>query len=244
MRTLRGLSIKQKLLAIILVTAATALLLSGIAIIVSDWLLFRAGMQRDLAALASIIGDNSTAALAFDDPKVATQILGALKARPHMVAACMYRENGTPFAEYVRAGDSAACGQPVADAEVKFTERGLRASHPILLDNRRIGTLVLLYDTGEATERIRLYGGIVLTILLASSLIASLLSSLLGDIIAAPISRLADAARSVSQSGDYSIRVEKDADDEVGILVDAFNEMVNRIPQEAIDYAVKRSGLG
>jgi PAS domain S-box-containing protein len=228
MRTLRDVPIKQKLLVVIVVTSGVALMVSGVAIVALDSVLFRATMQRDLTALASIVGDNSTAALAFDDPRVAAETLAALRARQHMVAACIYGGDGRAFARYTRPGTVPACPPPAAREQIQFTSKGLTASHPIVLNGRRIGTLVLLYDLGEITERIRSYSGIVLVILLASSLIAFVLSSRLRAIIATPIARLARAAGSVSESGDYSVRVEKDSGDELGVLVEAFNAMLER----------------
>src|SRR5947207_7255681 len=112
MRPLRDLPIKQKLLAILIVTTAVALLLSGISIVIMDSILFRATMQRDLSALANIVGDNSTAALAFNDPRVATETLAALRARPHMVAACLYHEARPIFARYSRPGAVPFCPSP------------------------------------------------------------------------------------------------------------------------------------
>ena len=243
MRKLRDVPIRQKLLAIMLVTTGTALLLSGAAIIISDSILFRASMRRDLSALASIIGDNSTAALAFDDRRVATETLGALRVRQHMVAACIYTADSAMFAKYLRPGANAVCPRPAAGQELRFTSEEVSVSHPILLNNRRIGTLVLLDDAGGFTDRIRLYGGIVLVILLGSSLIAFLLSSGLRNVIARPTTRLAQAARDISQTGDYGVRVEKDSDDELGILVDAFNEMLKRIQARDVEVQNARNSL-
>ncbi len=233
-RMLRDLPIKQKLLVIVLVTTAAALLLAGIAIVVSDAVLFRIRMEHDLTALASIVGDNSTAALTFDDPRVASETLAALRARPYMIAACLFKPDGALFARYAR--PERRPGMPGArpGEEIHYTRRGLVVSHPILLDRRRIGTLVLLYGMGEFTERIRIYGGIVLLILLGSTLVSFILSSRLRDIIAAPISRLARAAGSISETGDYGIRVEKDSPDELGVLVDSFNQMLGRIESRDI----------
>src|SRR5205823_13980008 len=98
MRSLHDVPIKQKLMVIIMLDTAGALLLSGIAIVVMDSILFRASMQRDLSALAQIVADNSTAALSFEDPQVAAETLAALKARPHLIAACIYRGTGEVFA--------------------------------------------------------------------------------------------------------------------------------------------------
>ncbi len=233
MHPFRDMPIKQKLMVIIMSVTAAALLLAGVGIVIADSLLFRATTQRDISALAAIVADNSTAALAFDDPQTATQTLASLKARPHLLAACIYRPDGALFAEYIRAGSTAQCppGQTGGEApdELRFTAAGLIVRRPIALNERRIGTLLLLNDLGAISERIRLYGLTVLLILLVSSFVAFLLSSKLRSIIAEPISQLASATRRVSETRDYGIRARKFSEDELGALAEGFNEMLSRI---------------
>ncbi len=225
MRTFRDIPIKQKLVIIIMATTAAALLLAGFGIVLTDSVLFRGYLRRDLSALASIIADNSTAALAFNDPNSAAETLDALRARTHVVSACIYRSNGTMLARYSRPGAS-ECPPPDGPEEIRFTRQGVVVSRPILLSGRRIGTLMLLYDLGEISERITLYGSTVFAVLLASSLLAFLLSSKLRAVITTPISQLVRATTLVSETGDYRTRAEKLSGDELGVLVDRFNEML------------------
>jgi len=229
MLTLRDTPIKQKLMVIIMLVTTAALLLSGLGIVVSDFILFRGYMQRDISTLGQIVADNTTAALAFDDPQTAIQTLATLKARPHLAAACIYRTDGAVFATYLRPGAEQRCPPGSAPDEMQFTNTGLLVRRPIALNSRRIGTLVLLYDLGEISDHIRLYGQVVLLILLLSTLVAFMLSSKLRTIIAEPISQLAQATRLVSETSDYSIRARKFSGDELGDLADGFNEMLARI---------------
>jgi two-component system, cell cycle sensor histidine kinase and response regulator CckA len=229
MRTLRDAAIKQKLVALIMVTNATALVLAGVAIVITDSVLFRVTMRRDLTALASILADTTTTALTSGDPRAAIETLAALKARPHLIAACIDRADGTIFAGYSRPGADRGCPPPAASQGVQFGVRDVTVMRRIELGGRTIGAVVLLYDLDELTERIRLYAVIVLAIALVSGLIAFLLSSQLRTVIVTPISRLAGAAASISESGDYGIRVQKDSADELGVLVDSFNVMLERI---------------
>ena len=82
MRSFRDIPIKQKLMVITMATTTVALLLAAIGIVAFDAFLFRQSLTRDLSALSRIIADNSTAALAFNDPRAATETLAALRARP------------------------------------------------------------------------------------------------------------------------------------------------------------------
>jgi PAS domain S-box-containing protein len=239
MRFFRDMPIKQKLMAIIMSVTTAALLLSGLGIVAADSALFRGAMQRDISALAQIVADNSIAAVAFDDPRTATETLASLKARTHLVAACIYRPDGALFAEYVRHGAVEGCpagkAQGKEEDQLRFTPTGLMIRRPIALNQRRIGTLVLLNDLGEISEHIELYSEAVLVILLLSVFIAFLLSSRLRAIIAEPISQLAAATRSVSETRDYGIRAPKLSSDELGALADGFNQMLGRIQSQDSD---------
>ena len=229
MQSFRDIPIKRKLVIIIMLTTTTALLLAGIGIVASDSILFRQYLQRDLSALARIVADNSTASLAFNDPKTATETLAALRARAHLVTACIYRPDGTMLANYARPDAKAGCPPMSQQDELRFGARDLTVSRAIVLSGRRIGTLVIVYDLDEIAARTRLYSGTVLIVLLFSSLIAFLISERLGSIIASPISQLARTTTSVSETSDYSIRAQKLSGDELGVLVDRFNEMLASI---------------
>ena len=229
MTAFRNAPIKQKLRIVILATTAASLLLAGLGIVGAEYRIFRRDMERDLTALADIVGDNSTAALVFDDRRVATETLAALKARPHIVGACLYRLDGAPFATYLRHGSTFACPAAPQSESVASTANGLAVSHPVVLDGRPVGALFLLYDLEEVPERVRLYSGIVILILVLSTGLVLFFSSGLRALIAGPIARLAGAAQAVSASGDYGIRVPKESGDELGVLVEAFNEMLARI---------------
>jgi PAS domain S-box-containing protein len=228
MRSFNDRPIRQKLAIIIIATTASALMLAGSGIIVADSFLFQSYVQRDLSALARIVADNSSAAVSFNDPNTGADTLGSLRARSHVESACIYRADGSKLATYLRAG-TFACPPPASQGGIQPVGSDLVVSEPIVLKGKRIGTLMLQYDLGEIGERTRLYGSAVLGVLLVSSLIAFLLSSKLRAAIATPVSQLARAAARVSETGDYSIRAERLSGDELGVLVDRFNEMLEGI---------------
>ena len=230
MRTLRDIPIKQKLMLIVMATTTGAMLLAALGIVASDTFLYRRNLKRDLSALAQIIGDNSIGALAFDDSRTASETLASLRARPHVVSACIYRLDGSMLASYSRQDAPALpggpCPAPEVQDELQSSSAGLTISHAILLSGRRSGTLMLVYDLGEIPERLKLYGATVLGVLLASGLIAFLFSSRLRAVIATPIAQLVLATTAVSETNDYSVRARKLSGDELGVLVDRFNEML------------------
>jgi PAS domain S-box-containing protein len=238
----RDLPVDRKLTVLTMVTTLAALIVSGIGIIFSDSVLFRQNMQRDLTALAEIIGDNTTAALAFDDPMSAGETLGSLRARSHVVSACLYRSDGSRIAQYLRSSAETAC--PVSPDEAAIEGSGDRSRstrgdvtifHPVVLTGRRIGTLRLVYDFGELDERIVLYSEVVIGVLIAASILGLMFSARLKSLISRPISNLADTADTVGRTKDYTIRAPKTGNDELGVLVDAFNEMLEAIQSRDVN---------
>ncbi len=98
-----------------------------------------------------------------------------------------------------------------------------------------MGTLALFYDLGEIHDRIGLYATAVVGLMLAAGMFAFVLWSRLQDAVAKPFSRLVGAATSVAETGNYGIRAEKLSDDELGVLVDRFNEMLAGIQSRDSD---------
>src|ERR1700722_6279122 len=102
MRSYLDLSIRQKLQTIVMVTSAVALLVASIAFTLYDRSTFLRAKTQDLAAVAKMIGSNSTAAVTFGDARSATEILSALQTQQNVIRSCIYDKAGRLFASYGR----------------------------------------------------------------------------------------------------------------------------------------------
>ena len=98
--SLRNTPIKRKLTLFILLTTSFALIFMGSALITYEVVTFRRTLAANMSVLAQIVGSNTTAALAFDDPKNAREILGALSAERQITAAAIYDDTGNIFARF------------------------------------------------------------------------------------------------------------------------------------------------
>lgn len=234
MLDLRDIPISRKLMIVVMMTTAAALLMAGLGIVAADSVLFRAQLRRDLTVLTQIVADNSTGALAFNDARTAADTLASLRARAHVIGACVYRGDGSVLAKYGRVS-SFQCPPPGTERGIRAEGDHLVASQTVMLQGRPVGTLLLFYELNELAQRTRLYGAMVVGVLLVSSVLAFLLSTKLRAVIASPISHLARAATAVSETGDYSIRARKMSGDELGLLADRFNEMLTGIQSKERD---------
>ncbi|MBI3667942.1 MAG: response regulator, partial [Acidobacteria bacterium] len=229
MTPFRDLSIKWKLTHIIMLTSGLALLLACAAFILYEVVVFRDRTRNELSTVAEIIGANSTAALAFLDRHAAEETLTALRADNRVLAAAIYSKNGALFARYARGGDRTISfpWQPMPSGYY-FEGDALLLFRPILLDQERIGAIYIRSDMQEVYAHLRRYMEIVGIVLAASVLLAFLLSSKLQRVISEPVLGLARVARQVSAEKNYTVRAVKQGEDELGTLIDAFNEMLEQ----------------
>ncbi|MCD6050263.1 MAG: barA 6 [Verrucomicrobia bacterium] len=225
------LALRRKLTLIIMMTALTALLLASTGFILYDVRNYRETIKNDLTGLADITGANSSAAITFNDAQAAEKdTLSLLRERPHIMAAIVYRSDGTVFARYIREDlkNTYRPPQTVPTSDLEFPE-SLGIPRPIDYDNKPIGTIYLEADLGELDERLRSYTGIAMIVLLISGLVSYLLSTRLQNVVSLPILQLEETAQKVAEKRDYSLRAVKRSEDEIGRLIDRFNEMLAQI---------------
>ena len=244
----QDISIKRKLTWIILIASGASLLLVAAGLVSYEIITRRQTMVHDLSTLAEVIGNESTAALTFEDTDRVREILHALGPKKNIVAAALYNASG----QLLRDPNTGRQGFYQADpaAQVTFPAKPERTGsrfegdylvvfHEIRLKGERIGTLYLKSDLKEFHERLTRYATIILLFLVASSFVTYLLSAFLRRVITRPIFHLAETAKAVSAEKKYSLRATKHGNDELGQLIDGFNEMLGQI--QTRDAALRRS---
>ncbi|MCP4150178.1 MAG: PAS domain S-box protein [bacterium] len=235
----RKLSIKRKLVIIIMVVASAAMLLAGMAFITYQWREFRDRMETQLWAQAEMVAENCTGSISFNDPEDAEAILASLKAIKPIALVCVYNDKKTPFAVYQRS-DFIGKAPPVPKKETsEFAGDWLKMSKHIMLDNAKIGTLYLQADLKQLSQFLFTSVTVLLLMSLVVALFAYLLATKLQQVISTPIFHLAEVAGNVSKSKDYTVRATKYSQDEFGRLTDAINDMLGQV--EKRDQALRKS---
>lgn len=215
------------MILISMVTTGVALLVSGAVLIFNEMISFRHSLVNSLTVQAQITGSNSTAALIFNNPTVANEILGALKAAPAIVQATIHTRDGEVFARYLREGEEAAITPPSpATNGHSFTTDRIVLIQPIILDGEQIGTIRIESDLREFNARLRWYAAIMALVFSGSLCIAFLLLSRLQRAITSPVIDLVQVMGTVSRDGDYSVRAPVWNNDELGSLAHGFNEVL------------------
>ena len=228
----KAIPIQRQLMRAMLLTSGLALGLICASFFIYEFVTFRETLKNQLTVLGQIIAANSTAALAFDSAKDAEEILAALRANRHIVAACLYDRQGKLFAVYPAGAPEAQF--PVYTAAQSYTFKGgfLEGYEPVKEGKTRLGCLYLKSDMREMAERFRRYGLIAVLVIGLSFWLVYLLSRRLRRAISQPILALAQTATLVSRQHTYSVRATKYQEDEVGQLTDAFNQMLTQIDQQ------------
>jgi signal transduction histidine kinase len=240
----RDLSIRSKTMLIIMLASGVALTLACAGFLSYEIINHRRALVDNLSTLSGIISISSTAAVAFGDTVAVRETLAPLSAEQHVAAACAYTAEGDLLAYYVTPGLAAVFDPPPPGPDGhRFADGYLHMYRPIEMEKKRVGTLYLRADTRALRERLVRYGGIVGMILITSVLVAFVLSSWLQRLVSRPIMSLAQVAHRVSLRQDYSLRAAKQGNDEIGRLIEYFNEMLAQIQRRDAELEVHRAHL-
>jgi signal transduction histidine kinase/ActR/RegA family two-component response regulator len=233
MTAFRDLPIRRKLLLMTLAPSAAALLLASAGFLTWDINQLRAEIREDVTAQARIVSEASAPAIEFDDRPAAGETLRALALRPHVALACLYNAERELFEQYRRDAD-ASC--PVnAPVTAAFGWSRFDVLWPVMVENKRAGTLYILRDLQDIANRLRIGAATLLGVLLLSIAVAVAVARGMQRAVAAPLLDLADIARRVSSTRDFSIRAIPLSRDETGVVVRAFNDMLDRIGEQTAE---------
>jgi signal transduction histidine kinase/ActR/RegA family two-component response regulator len=241
----RNLPIHHKLKFIVLLTCGSLVMLMTIFFMADKYFSFRRNMVANITALAEVIGINSTAALTFDDPKTGKEILSAISAEPHVVAACIFRPNGNILASYPPHPD----GKKHLDAVVKklmarskkndditapvqtFSFKQFTFAKPVLLNHKQIGFIGIRANLDQLYSRLAIYAVMVVGVMVVLVIMAQMITARLHRTISDPLLALVSTMNRVTADKNYGLRVKKQSYGELSDLIDRFNDMLSQIQQ-------------
>ena len=223
-----------------MLTSFIALMTACIAFALYELNQTRSSMIREMSGMADIIGFNSVAPLEFYDVIVGKENLEVFRSDPRIIQVQIFDADDNLFVSYQNSGlkEVQLVKKPQKDGHY-FAEGHLSVFKPIFRQQERMGTIHIQIDAREIKKRLKEYGMIVLGVILCSSFVAFLFSFLMQKTISKPILHLAETAERVSQEENYSLRAESKSDDEVGLLIRRFNQMLAEIQEN--DTALKNA---
>jgi len=232
MRILQNLSIRTKLIGIMLFVLLAGMVPGFSFIILNDIKQLKEDMVHNTTMSARLTGEYCVTPLAFEDTGGAEEILRKLQTIPKIVSGCIYDNKGVVFAAYKRSGSANMQHlphPPLQEISKGFKDGYLHVVEPIIYNGQEYGTIYLRASIGLLDDKINKYLFTVLSLMAGMILFSCFLAFRLQKVLSDPILKLADVTKKISRDGECSIRLEKSGSDEISILYDGFNEMLDRI---------------
>jgi signal transduction histidine kinase/CheY-like chemotaxis protein len=241
----KPVAIRRMLSSISLMTTGVALFVTMVLFLVAEVIAIRDSSLRELRILNEAIASNSTAALAFDVPEDARNVLAAFRSDPHFVAAALYKTDGQLFVTFPDAAPAGAVPATAPAPGYALTGPALIGVAPVREGQLPLGTLYVRADISAVYERLTFYALAATLVIGLAMLAAWLISRRLQRQLSEPILQLAATARMVSDRHDYHVRAAPVGINELDDLTQAFNHMLGETEQHQrrVDMQVSRLAL-
>jgi signal transduction histidine kinase/ActR/RegA family two-component response regulator len=240
LRTVR--SIRDKVMYVVLATTFVALVVAAVALVVYESVTYRDATIADLTTQADLLAITSAPALSFNDPGAASENLSMLRVRPSVLAASVYGRGGELFAIYRKPDARADVPERPETDGVRVVGDRIAVQQPVVERGERVGTVYVVAQY-ELMRRLGNYLVILGAVLVLSLGVAFIVSALMQATVTAPILEVTDVAERVIDQRDFSLRVKRSSDDEVGTLVDAFNAMLAEVGRRADEIEASNRSL-
>jgi len=229
-------SIRTKLVRVVMTTTFASLMVSIAIVVAYDLRSYHRALVNDLSTQAELVGHMTSAALSFDDPRLANENLALLRTSPLVRAAAIYDARGRRFASYAAAPSSdtedASAARPLGlNLDVALGEKSsgeLLVRQAVVENGETVGTVVLRAHS-RLLERTLDYLVIAAGVTALAMAVAYLLTRRFGSVLTTPIVAITEIAREVVGTRDYSRRAPRIGDDEAAELADSFNAMLTEI---------------
>lgn len=223
-------SLRRRLVFISLITTGLALMLSNIAFMALEYYLSEQDNAKKLTVLSNVIASRSTAALAFSDQALLMSNLEALQADSSIIRACVYNDKRQLSAFYPRQNQQ-ACPLNQDDLQ-RLYRNSLPVETDILFNNRAIGYLYIESNRADLIARFQTFIVFSVIIFIVGFLLSRLLATRLKNLIVSPLQKLGTTLSQIIHNRDFSLRAPKHSGDELGTLVDLFNDLLQVIEDD------------
>lgn len=226
-------SLKWKVLTGVTLTSTVAVVISTAIFVAVELQRMDQRLETQALTTARLIGANTTGALAFFDDASATDTLSALDLNESIMAAVLFDDSGSPFAEFVAEGDSGGAlpQNPGQRTVVQRPQLGfLELFEPVTMDGDVIGTLYMRVSLAERQAVVSTYTLSFILIVLGVAALALAISFLIQRSIVRPVNEVVNALRDMAEGdGDLTKRIHVSSKDEVGELAHWFNLFAARV---------------
>ena len=225
----KNLGLRLKIFLLLTASILIALLLASATFVLFSEYSQRERVKLELDRAAKIVAERVELVMAFDsDPDEYKSIFELFSANPHLIAMAAYDVDGVVAGKYIREDSAGSYTIPsLAEARNPATD-SVVAVVPVG-EGETIGHVMLLRDLRDVQNQSRVFLGIASAVMAVSFVIGLMISLRMQRHITGPLLDLSRGVMQVARKKDYSVRVQRQNEDEIGELVDDFNEMVAQI---------------
>lgn len=242
--------IRRKLPAIVLFTSGLLISLMALSVTVEKYYSYKNKLVESTGILATVIGANCTAALTFHDEDTAYELIAALQAENNLIAARLFDVTGRLFVSYSNPQNSDKI-QDMPDSlrgvevttEPRFSWDFFDILQPVTLEDKTIGHILLRIDLASLHRQLQVFIVVIAGFSLLLFGLGYLICGRLNRSIIEPVAELAAAMQDITRNQNFTLRVEKFNNDEIGVLIDGFNTMLAQIQKRDMELARHQNDL-
>ncbi len=200
-------------------------------------------LESEISSLANLVALNLIAPLSFDDKIAASDALSSLKTEPNIVAARIFDINNNTYVEYHPTSEDKDAlkkdQSSITQIQKKFwdsettrffyTDQYFHYLMPITFDEELIGRIYLQIDLSYHKSQKRQTLLISTLAFLTAIILVFISFAYVRRWVIEPIQMLSNLMAKVTRSQDYSLRLKYESRDQVGKLINGFNQMLEEI---------------
>lgn len=243
MKALANLSIRNKLVGIVLISTLLSVVGGFALVILRSIGTFQEDLEQDTREMALKIGEDVGFVVDFDDIESAQEEIDKVARLPWASDAYFFDREEELRVQYQRDNqldrpraedipDEERC-ELTGDYAYCFVQ--IQSTDPESGESRDVGTFYLRATAETYQKQVKNMMREMILLMLAVVAAATVLAYLLQGFISGPILHLAGMAKKISSEADYSVRVRKPGNDEIGVLYDGFNNMLEQIQSRQED---------
>lgn len=226
---LNNLSIKNKLIGIITTITVVSIVIIVSYFVWTDLNFYKESLKENTEAVATIVGNNIISELNWGDTNDGEKALRSLQTINNVKYAEVFKKDNVLFASYNSLKTASFPNFKPIEGKSVFNNGYLYVFKPIIHDNIKYGSILIVASTEALNERITIYAIRALIFSIFLILITVVIANRLQKIISDPIVKLSNVVEGVSENHDYSVNISKKNKDEVGILFDGFNQLMKQV---------------
>jgi len=244
----KNLSLRGKLTLMMTVTSCLFIVFALVAIIALQWWWLSYELLTETETIAQEMSDKSAIPLVTNDSQQATLLLQDLAGKPGIIKAQLLTSNNELLAEYFQSPRTTTTEESQAPATFHprghvFHWRSIEVFEPIVYQGSVVGQLMIQVSLAMVNHTLIRYVQIGFIGFLIYALLVLLIARRLQRMITDPIHSLVQSMQQISEDQDYSLRVQKQSNDELGLLFDGFNSMLEELERRDLALRENKSHL-